>query len=220
MEWFLTTEAFKLYSNLFYAIGGFGLFVKIARQLYKRRMRSKVYAVDAVQKNQLEIYKQLSSVVENTSASKAMIVNIHNGGTRIAVGKVLYLTVVNEVNQSSLRLSLVDWENQRMDYQLTEMYSSVLTAPDRSLTFETASLKDGIVKESSDGQVIRFSLSHLYNHEPKESIFNSNNIVGGKSWFLCLAFQDNEEITPEQKGKIRACRTAITNILKKQYKYE
>jgi hypothetical protein len=160
-------------------------------------------------KDDIKIYKELDSLVDEESVDRVLFAFIHNGNNIFFPGKPKYISIIEEAKNSKIRTSLEKHQRRMIDVSFLEKLISTVFSQSGIVKIKTEDMNSSIVKdlfvEEGIKEFIMVYISH--SEEYVWYIFiNSHNTVDDR----------NEHLL----SKIYSVKNTISNILEKYYKIE
>jgi hypothetical protein len=160
-------------------------------------------------RDDIKIYKELDSLVDEESVDRVLFAFIHNGNNIFFPGKPKYISIIEEAKNSKIRTSLEKHQRRMIDVSFLEKLISTVFSQSGLIKIKTEDMNSSIVKdlfvEEGIKEFIMVYISH--SEEYVWYIFvNSHNIV--------------DEHDDQLLSKIYSVKNTISNILEKYYKIE
>jgi hypothetical protein len=160
-------------------------------------------------KDDIKIYKELDSLVDEESVDRVIFAFIHNGNNIFFPGKPKYISIIEEAKNSKIRTSLEKHQRRMIDVSFLEKLISTVFSQSGLVKIKTEDMNSSIVKDLFVEEGIKEFIMTYISHSEEYVWYvfvNSHNSLDDKDEHLL--------------SRINAVKNTISNILEKYYKIE
>lgn len=160
-------------------------------------------------RDEIKIYKEMMSLLEEDGVDRVLFFILHNGGHRINPLKSKFVTFIEEAKSDKDAAYVDKYQKKLVDIVYMQKLIKAVFSSDNTMKFKVSDLSNGLIKDTYQA------------HGLKESIityiaFNKDHI-----WFLSVNSDSSlNEHDESLKTKIRNAKNSIANILENYYKLE
>lgn len=196
-------NALDIFSTLV-SIGAFGFVGALSKKAFYVWQKNKAYDFQKVMENFNTIHNSLECIVDKTSAFRAVLLRIENGGSRPAVGKTLYSSAIQESVKEGIEKLSSNWQRQLVDDEYIRKITEVFDK--KQARFSVSTMQPGILRDTYIARGITESL-----------VFS---IYATKTQFFYLSINlGSNEVRITDADVIRSEVNRIRNIFHEQYRW-
>jgi hypothetical protein len=160
-------------------------------------------------KDDIKIYKELDSLVDEENVDRVIFAFIHNGNNIFLPGKPKYISIIEEAKNSKIKTSLEKHQRRMIDVSFLEKLISTVFSQSGLIKIKTEDMNSSIVKDLFVEEGIKEFIMTYISHSEEYVWYvfvNSHNSLDDKDQHLL--------------SKINTVKNTISNILEKYYKIE
>jgi hypothetical protein len=160
-------------------------------------------------RDELKIYKEMDSLVDEENVDRVMFISLHNGGGRIIPGKAKYISIIEEAKSSKITSCVEKHQKKLVDIEYMERMIQPIFSPTNMTKIITNELNSGLIKELYVSEGIK-EVIIVY------MAFNQDYI-----WYLTINSHTHiNEKDEDLLKKIHSARNVIANVLEDYYQLE
>jgi hypothetical protein len=160
-------------------------------------------------KDDIKIYKELDSLIDEEDIDRVIFAFIHNGNNIFLPGKPKYISIIEEAKNSKVRTCLEKHQRRMIDVNFLEKLISTVFSESGLLKIRTEDMNSSIVKDLFVEEGIKEFIMAYITH--------SEEYV----WYIFInSHTEIDEHDQHLLSKIHSSKDMISNILRKYYKIE